>query len=167
MARGGARTGSGRKPKAGKVPPTVPFVSLPGGRAPETSAVSSIPPEDLPLEAREFWHINAGLAIAQGTLTVNTVPSFRMLCQLDAVRQKRAKKIEDDGETFIKCTVDGAGNEHQELKAHPLTGPHDRIAKQVEALMARFKLAPFGKAESAAPGRKTPAANPWSKVVNS
>src|SRR4051812_41323130 len=125
MSHGGSRVGSGRKPKGDKPSQPVPFVPLVGGKRQEVGAISAIPPEDLPQEQREFWHLYAQRAIEQGTLTVNTVAAFRLLCQSDAIRQRRAKKIEDEGETYVKVTVDGSGQEHQEYKAHPLTGPHD------------------------------------------
>jgi hypothetical protein len=144
----------------------VAFVPLDGGRRHVEGAVSAIPPEDMPVDEREFWHNYAARAIEQGTLTLQTVAAFRLLCELDAEKRATKAQIDKDGRTYIKCVVDGAGNEHQELKAHPLKSDYAKLAKDVVSLMARFKLAPFGKAESALPGRKTPAANPWAKVVN-
>lgn len=162
---GGERVGSGRKPKGGKPLQAVPFVPQDLDKRPEGSTVSAIPPEDLSLEEKAFWHQYAQRAIEQGTLTTHTVAAFRLLCELDAEKRATRKTIDADGRIYIKCTVDGAGNEHQELKAHPLTGPYHRLAKQIEALMGRFKLAPFGKPEAGAL-KKPMATNPWSKVVN-
>lgn len=155
MGKGGARVGAGRKPLR---PPRVfaPAV-LAGGR--EDAGVSAMPPEDLPGEQREFWHRYAALAIEKRTLTVHTVAAFRLLCELDADKQAVKATIDRDGRTFIKVTVDGAGVEHQELKAHPLTSAYGRTAKAVEQLMARFGLAPFGKAEQ--PLARKAAVNPW------
>lgn len=115
------------------------------------------------MDQRGFWHSYAGLATEKRTLTAHTVAAFRLLCELDAEKRATKKTIDDDGRTFMKVTVDGAGVEHQELKAHPLTGAYGRLAKAVEALMARFGLAPFGKAELPLPN-KVSAANPWAKV---
>lgn len=158
MPRGGSRVGSGRKPKE-NVKPFAPVVHR-GGADAGLAAV----PDDLPDDQVDFWRRYASLAVEQGTLTTHTVPSFRLLCEQDAIRQKRALRIADEGETYIKCTIDGSGSEHKEYKAHPLTGPHDRAAKHVEALMARFKLAPFGKPEI--PHRKkTTQASPWARVA--
>lgn len=151
--RGGARVGAGRKPtKPMKFQP----VLQQGGKA---EGLSSLPPEDLPVEQRDFWHRYASLAMEKGTLTVHTVAAFRLLCETDAEKSATKATIDKDGRTFLKVTVDGSGQEHQELKAHPLTGAYGRLAKATEALMARFGLAPFGKAE--APMRKAPAANPF------
>lgn len=164
---GGARVGAGCKPLGRpKGIKAANLVAFDGARAsePVDLSLSAIPPEDLPADQREFWHRNAPRAIAQGTLTDRTEEAFRLLCELEAERRETKKTIDRDGRTFIKVTVDGSGQEHQELKAHPLKSDYSRLAKSVEALMARFKLAPFGKAETTGVQRK-PAANPWAKVA--
>jgi len=168
MPKGGARVGAGRKPKlriakAQDVSPFVPAVH-PGGKEPD-GAVSAIPPEDVPAEQREFWHRYAGLAIEKQTLTAHTVAAFRLLCETDAEKRATKATIDRDGRTYIKVTVDGAGQEHRELRAHPLTSAYGRLAKACEALMARFGLAPFGKPEQALPKRKQAHVNPWGQVA--
>lgn len=121
-------------------------------------------PADLPAEQVEFWATYAGVAIEARTLTAQTVGAFRLLCELDAEKRATKAVIERDGRTYIKCVVDGAGNEHQELKAHPLTSAYRQLAQRVEALMGRFGLAPFGKpVESAKPKKAN--ANPWARIV--
>lgn len=152
---GGARVGSGPKPRSVRRKPVA--VEPDPGVSPE-------PPESLPVEQRDFWQSYAGLAIEKRTLTVHTVPAFLLLCELDAEKRATKKTMDADGRTFLKVTVDGAGVEHQELKAHPLTGTYGRLAKAVEALLGRFGLAPFGKAE--APLAKKTVANPWASVAN-
>lgn len=124
--------------------------------------MSTIPPEDLPADQRDFWHRNAPKAVAQGTLTARTVEAFRMLCELDTERRATKQTIDEQGRTYIKAWTDSSGQEHEELKAHPMVARYDRLSKQVENLLARFKLAPFGKAEMVA--KPKPAANPWSAV---
>lgn len=147
---GGKRVGAGAKPYV----PTIPGTK---------DDVLATPPEDLPADEQAFWVAYASLAIEKGTLTSHTVAAFRLLCELDAEKRKTRSHLDSQGRTFIKVTVDGAGVEHQELKAHPLTGAYGRIAKAVEALMARFGLAPFGKPE---PVRaKAKAANPFQQQV--
>lgn len=138
-----------------------PLVSIDGGKADD--AVSVTPPDDLPADQRDFWGRNAQRAIAQGTLTKRTEETFRLLCEMDAERRETKKTIDRDGRTFIKVTVDGSGQEHQELKAHPLKSDYARLCKSVETLMARFKLAPFGKAEIQTKSKSAPA-NPWTKI---
>jgi hypothetical protein len=133
-----------------------------GQQAQTVGGVSALPPEDLPAEQRDFWHRYAGLAIEKGTLTAHTVAAFRLLCETDAEKQATKLTMDRDGRTFLKITVDGAGVEHQELKAHPLTSSYGRLAKATEALMARFGLAPFGKPE--APMRRQSAQNPFAAL---
>jgi hypothetical protein len=169
MPRGGSRVGSGRKPKPGKTPAMVPFVSLQGGKvaqgASNGSEVSLIAPEDLPLVGREFWHQYAGLAIESATLTPRTIPGFRWLCETYAEMRANEATIQTDGRTYIKCTVDGAGNEHQELKAHPLTTTLNKLRKDVDQGMARFCLTAFGKPAAGAV-KKAASVNPWQQVVS-
>lgn len=145
MPRGGARIGAGRKPKPQSE--NVIEGTFDGGQGSFTEPVpvSLIPPEDLPLGGREFWHQWASLAIEAGTLTPRTVPGFRWLCETYAEMRANEQTIERDGRTYIKCTVDGSGQEHQELKAHPLTTTLNRLRKDVDSGMARFCLTAFGK----------------------
>lgn len=160
MPRGGSRTGSGRKPN----PRTVPFVPIEGGRAGDVSAVA---PDDLPESQKPFWNTYAESAIGLGTLTPQTIGAFRLLCELESEKSATRATIDKDGRTYIKCVVDGAGNEHQELKAHPLTSAYRQLAQRVEALMARFMLAPMGKPAPGAKPKKPPSAvpNPWARIV--
>lgn len=165
MPRGGARVGAGRKPKTSRTPKEpARLVAIDGGKAAEPPAVSVEPPADLPKDEHEFWRAYAALAIAAGTLTPQTVGSFRLLCELDAEKRATKETLDKDGRTYIKVTVDGAGQEHQELKAHPLTGPYRQLAQRVEALMARFLLAPFGKPVAGA-AKKSTVVNPWAQIA--
>lgn len=160
MAHGGARVGAGRKPRA------VLSIAGRGQSNPQNesdSGVSVMPPEDLPSEQRDFWHRWASLAIEKRTLTVHTVPAFRLLCEVDAEKRETKATIDRDGRTFVKVTVDGSGQEHHELKAHPLTGSYGRLAKDVRTGMLSFGLAPFGKPES--PIAKRTAANPFAALA--
>jgi phage terminase small subunit len=158
-SHGGARVGAGRKPAK----PIFKLANRPTSDAVEDSGVSAIPPSDLPTDQRDFWHRYAALAIEKRTLTVHTVGAFLLLCEMDAEKRATKATIEKDGRTYVKVTVDGTGTEHEELKAHPLTSAYGRLAKAVEALMARFGLAPFGKAEPIL--AKAKAVNPWSQVA--
>jgi hypothetical protein len=113
--------------------------------------VSLIAPSDVPVDQREFWQRYAPLAIERRTLTPQTVPAFRLLCELEAEKQATRDTIDHDGRTYLKAWVDSSGQEHSELKAHPLMGAYRQLAQRVEILMARFGLAPFGKPIAAAP----------------
>lgn len=184
MPRGGARVGAGRKPKEPRgtritrrsdaittnaAPVATPATETPGLRSIEggrAKEVSRTPPKDLPDDQREFWKRNAPLAIGAGTLTNQTEPSFRLMCELDAETRATKETLDKDGRTYIKVTVDGAGQEHQELKAHPLTSSYRQLAQRVEAMMARFGLAPFGKPVAGAGGKKKTTVSPWAAIVN-
>lgn len=154
---GGRRVGAGSKPRN-----VASFVSVDGGRAGDVSPTA---PDDLPEEHRAFWNAYAQTAIDARTLTAQTVAAFRLLCELDAEKRETKATIDRDGRTYIKVVVDGAGNEHQELKSHPLKADYSKLAKQVEGLMGRFGLAPFGKPVASAKP-KAAAANPWASIVN-
>lgn len=163
MSWGGARVGSGQKPKGERaIRPRTPVVALPGGKVDE-EGIPALPPEDLPVDQREFWQRNVPRALAQGTLTPRTVEAFRMLCELDAERRATKRTIDEQGRTYIKAWTDSSGQEHEELKAHPMVARYDRLSKQVESLLARFKLAPFGKAEAVVKA-KTPE-NRWAGIA--
>lgn len=145
MPRGGARVGAGRKPKTRGAMPSAPasnVVVFDGGRA---EAISKTPPKDLPADQQEFWRMYAPLALQNRTLTAQTVPAFRLLCELEAEKKAVKETIERDGRTYLKVTIDGAGQEHQEVRPHPLKPDYSKLAKQIETLMGKFMLAPFGK----------------------
>lgn len=163
---GGARVGSGRKPtkppKAGESQRFTPEV-VTGGKS-DLDSVSARPPDDLPEGQAAFWRTYAPSAIRAQTLTAQTLGAFRLLCELDEEKRETKATIDKDGRTYIKAWTDSSGQEHQELKAHPLTGSYRQLAQRVEALFARFGLAPFGKPVAVTKPKK-PAANPWAKVA--
>lgn len=151
MSWGGNRIGSGQKGET---------VLLATAVAAEHSLAT--PPEDLPEGQRAFWETNAVLALEKGTLARHTVTAFRLLCEMDAERRRTFETLETDGRTFLKVTVDGAGVEHQELKAHPLKSDYRALCKAVETSLKNFGLAPFGKAEPAR--AKAPKVNAFQQV---
>lgn len=102
-------------------------------------------PEDLPEGQRVVWLELAGHATEQGTLVPATVSAFRHLCAAIVARDQMAEQIQADGLTYVKITVDGSGQEHSELKAHPLISQHRGMMQRVEAGLVRFRLSPIGK----------------------
>lgn len=145
--RGGARPGSGPKP-------------MNRFRAEE---ISPVPPEDLSDEQKAVWQKYAPLAIENRTLVKATEPTFRQLCELEVEKGKILAQLDHDGRTYIKAWTDSSGQEHQELKAHPLMVHYGRMSKEMTALFARFGLAPFGKPVGPAPKRA--AMNPWQQIA--
>jgi hypothetical protein len=80
-----------------------------------------------------------------GTLTPGTVEAFRELCQAIVRERVLWAQIQAGGLQYVKVMIDGAGNEHQELKANPLLGHHRGMLQRVEAGRRAFRLAPVGK----------------------
>jgi hypothetical protein len=149
MPRGGARIGAGRKPRQPRE-----FEVIDGGAAFGAEAEALLtPPDSLTADEQAFWVSYAPLAIRQRTLTPSTVPNFLLLCELQAEKKAVRATLDTDGRTYIKAWTDSSGQEHQELKAHPLKSDYGKLAKDVDRLMARFMLAPFGKPMSGAQAR--------------
>lgn len=166
MPRGGARTGSGRKPKEARRPRRpLNVVAIDGGRAGEET-VSGIPPKDLPADQQEFWRRNAPRAMAAGTLVPQSLEAFLLLCELDAEKRATKATLDKDGRTYLDVTVDGSGQEHSSLKAHPLTTSYRQLAQRVEALLARFGLAPFGKPIAGSGPKSRTAPSPWAAIAS-
>jgi len=138
MGWGGARVGAGKKPQP--KPPKSPFAVFSGQKDAPTEGVDM--PKDLPADQQEFWRTNAPLAVERRTLTPATVPAFRLLCELHAKKVLVGVKV-DEGE------LGG-------LRIYA------QLAKQVEGLMARFCLAPFGKPTDG--GKKKTTSNPFGQV---
>jgi len=158
MPRGGARVGAGRKPRASRRN----VVTFEGRKSSDDGALL-VPPAFLSDEERSLWGAWAPLAVELKTLTSHHVPAFALLCRLQAEMNATERTIAADGRTQVRVTIDGAGQEHQELKAHPLKTDYRQLAQRVESLLARFCLAPFGK-PGASGGKAAGKANPWSGI---
>ena len=122
---GGARVGSGPKPRAKAA--THGLVSFPGGQPVDRALVE--PPADLPKAQASCWREWALLALERRTLTAETVPALKLLCELEVRRRQ------------IAATLDMEGAEPSPMGLRVFA----QYTKQVEGLMGRFCLAPFGK----------------------
>jgi Phage terminase, small subunit len=143
VARGGARTGAGRKPKRQPLADDSNLVVFDGGKAGD---VSKTPPVDLPEDQRPFWQQYAPLAMERRTLTPHTVPAFRQLCELEAMKAKITRQLNEDGLTSGKVTTDvTSGEQHLEIKPHPLLRAFSSITKDIKGLLKDFALCSFGK----------------------
>ena len=158
LGSGGFRQGAGRKSKGARI------LALHGGRdrkptQPDVTRpiAAAVPMPKLLADQRAVWQELAPLARAAGTLTVGTAGSFRDLCRAIVVRNGMWAKIQQDGWTYLKVSVDGAGVEHRELKKHPLISDHRGWEQRVEAGRMRFRLAPIGKEL----GEPVPVADPF------
>lgn len=151
MPRGGARPGAGRKATEAET------LALRGGRdrrpsARPSAAAQPLPvlpaPDDMPADQLAVWDELAPLAAAQRTLTSETAPAFRDLCEAIVLKRLMLAQIQADGMTAIDVSVDGAGVEHQKLSAHPLITKYQTQVGRVETKQARFLLEATGKPTS-------------------
>ena len=150
---GGMRVGSGKKPEKPR------FTTIDGGQSP-----LAVAPDHLPEDQKPFWNRWAKFAIEAETLNERTACGFEELCGLEAEKRAMRETIDRDGRTYIKAIPDPDGVVTHELKAHPLVAKHLALAKQVDSMMARFKLTAFGKPEVG--GKKRPqATNAWANVA--
>lgn len=146
---GGARPNAGRKPKDRLLR------GIDGGAGhrpvPASSSTAVAPverfdaPDDLTPEQLKVWETLAPHAFEARTLTKGTAERFRLLCKAVVMEAQMAAKIVEDGWTYVAVTVDGAGQERESLKQHPLCSAHRGMMQRVEAGMTAFRLAPMGK----------------------
>jgi hypothetical protein len=134
-----------------------------GAPAGDVAAGLLAAPESLPVAHQDVWRLYAPPAIEAGTLTPRTAGAFALLCKLIVMEQAVVAQIEADGWTFVKITIDGAGQEHQELKSHPLCSHHRGLVQRLETQMKNFGVMPFGK--PIVDRKPKGPANPWSTVV--
>lgn len=151
MARGGKRTGAGRK-AGGKRWNVLPMPGMPqvdaGAVTPLSDDEQSLaaPPDGLQPDEAEAWKALAPLALRERTLTSSRVPGFRKLCQewaYCAALEERARQL---GITSVEA---------------------DRVLKRLNewkkllrSSLADFSLKSFGK--PVAPEKPKVSANPWS-----
>ncbi len=138
---GGARTGAGKKPRA---KPLEFAPSHPPADEMDDPEDLAIPPSDLSMEQQDFWRSYAPLAIERLTLTPSTVPSFRLLCELHSKKVLVGTMVDKGALGGLRVFM--------------------QLAKQVESLMARFCLAPFGK--PAKSEKAKPKHNPWADLAD-
>lgn len=149
MGWGGARVGAGKKPR---VRHAEPLTFVPAGQVAATSAAPmaalpgtdlTSPPADMTPEQQDCWRLWAPLAIERNTLIVATVPSFRLLCELHVKKVAIGTMVDRGALGGLRVFM--------------------QLAKQVEGLLARFCLAPFGKpAKVEKP--KAAGASPWASL---
>ncbi len=154
MGWGGARPGSGPKPRPKPEKPVNPFELVHGGKkladglvphleTPSDQALQE-PPADLPQLEQEFWRVHAPLAIERRTLTKATASAFRLLCELHAKKVMVGGMVDKGALGGLRIFL--------------------QLSKQVEMSMARFCLAPFGKPLVAEKPKAI--VNPWQQMAS-
>lgn len=149
---GGQRVGAGRKSKdsrahflGGNAGRRTKVTSAKDVALAEVSAPAVDAPVDLSSAELAIWNDLAPHATAAKTLVPQTIGAFRDLCEAIVLKREMIAQVKLDGMTYLKVSVDGAGVEHNEIKAHPLISQHRGMMQRVEAGRARFKLSPIGK----------------------
>lgn len=137
---GGSRPGAGKKPK----PKPLGVVGVINAQTVDDPDDLCLPPTDLSTEQQDFWRSYAPLAVERNTLTPSTVPAFRLLCRLHAKMVLVESMVDKGALGGLRVFM--------------------QLAKQVESLMARFCLAPFGK--PAKSEKVKPKDNPWASLAN-
>jgi hypothetical protein len=141
---GGYRSGSGRRALGG------PWAANHGRREPVVRPVTPTAekadqPAGLTPEEAAIWEKLAPHATKAGTLVPQTADAFGRLCRAMVTHARMEAQIAEDGLTFVKVTVDGAGQEQRELKAHPLLSRAASLDNAIKAGLKDFALNPFGK----------------------
>lgn len=144
--------GSGGNATAGRKPKQAFVHQLQGTksrRAVVSAARRGVAGAEMPVglhgAAVAVWAELAPLAVQARTLTPETARALGDLCVAIVTRDAMAARIAEDGLTFQKVSVDGAGVEHVEIKAHPLIAHHRGQMQRIEAGLVRFRLCPIGK----------------------
>src|SRR5262245_32040037 len=131
IGSGGSRSGTGSKLSEERV------LGLIGPK--KTQDVPS--PVDVPLPAgtpddvAAIWAELAPHALESRTLVPSTATAFLRLCKAIVRHAVMEVQIEKDGLTYLKVSVDGAGVEHSEVKAHPLISRAGSLESSIKAWM--------------------------------
>lgn len=152
MSWGGARVGAGRKPRAERGV----VLGMDGLRKTVDLAPSGddeallTPPAGLTAAQARYWRLWAPLAIAQRTLTRETVPGFREACELAAMKEPLAKRIRRVGP--------------ERSEARELVRDYLKFSKDLRTALQQYKLGAFGKPEAVGRARTKTVSSPWEAV---
>lgn len=131
---GGARPGSGQRPKEAVDDTPLPIID---------------PPDYCRDDERAIWLRLAPLAAERGTLTDNEIPGFYSLCQAQAfVEAMKAKVLADDFETTkvtLQMDEKGGGLQVVEKKRHHLMTEMRGWVMVAKAGLKDFDLTAMGK----------------------
>ena len=142
---GGQRSGAGRPPN------TLRVLKLHGGRDRAVARPEAVPvvpitaPDGLDASLQAIWDAHAPHAIKAGTLVPGTVSAFLRLCKAVRRHDRMEAVIDSDGMTYLEVTIDGAGQEHNKVLAHPLIGKAQTLDASIRSWFKDFGLNPFGK----------------------
>lgn len=154
MGWGGARIGAGRKPRSERaVVLGMDGTRIDAGRPRQDADPGDpllIPPAGMTAAQQKYWMLWAPLAIAQRTLTQETIPGFREACELAAMKDPIAKQIRK------------LGPESDE--AIDLRRDYLKFSKDLRIALQQYKLGAFGRPEQAPARRQAQVTSPWAAV---
>ena len=140
---GGQRSGAGRKASEARV---LGLIGRPHVQQEQAPALPVDRPVGLEPDVEAVWTELAEHAVKARTLVPGTVSAFTRLCKAVVRHAKMEAQIERDGFTYLKVTIDGSGQEHTEVKAHPLISRAASAETMIRGGLKDFAICPFGKA---------------------
>lgn len=102
-------------------------------------------PPDLDDDAKKYWKKFAPMLNRIGILTEADGEVFGIMCQIRSRIQKIHRVLETEPYTQEKHTVDGAGQEHTELKKNPFIMMEQEYYKLFRAYASEFGLTPSSR----------------------
>jgi hypothetical protein len=140
---GGHRSGAGGKLSEARI---LGLIGPKAQDAPEPASLVEVAcPADCSPEVAAVWAELAEHARKNRTLVASTATAFRRMCEAIVRHAKMQAQIDQDGLTYLKVTIDGAGQEHTEVKAHPLISRASTLENAIRSWMKDFAIHPFGK----------------------
>lgn len=140
---GGHRSGAGGKLSEARI------LGLIGPKVDAGQEAASLPeiacPADCSPEVAAIWAELAEHALRNRTLVASTQTAFLRMCQAIVRHAAMQGQIDRDGLTYLKVTIDGSGQEHTEVKAHPLISRASTLENAIRSWMKDFAIHPFGK----------------------
>jgi len=115
---------------------------------PEPKSVMPTMPDDLDKDAQEVWTVLGPKLFRLGLLTEADGDAFAILCQIRGrLKQLHAMARGEEGPILmqLRVTVDGAGQEHSELKASPIIKEARLHYQLFRQYAAEFGLSPRGR----------------------
>jgi phage terminase small subunit len=165
IGSGGARAGSGQKPKTRKLRAlqgNAGHRPLPEER--EAPAESIQAPDRLTPKEQEYWNELSPHAIEAGTLVPATVAPFVLLCKCFVMADEMHATMLNEGLTVVKFVLTEEGAQ-EEKKIHPLVTPYRNMVQRIESLAVKYKVCALGKPMDVdSPKKKSKPSNPWAVV---
>ena len=125
-----------------------------------------VEPPEMSEAARKVWDKLAPKCEEMGTLTSVDAEAFGVFCELQATLAQCSKMKGEPGFCyFIEfTTVDGAGNEHVQLKESPVIKLERNTAMALRAYYERFGLEPSSRSRIHVATKAAPVSK-WAGVI--